>query len=94
MTFAFYIRSEQELNAFKEWQDSMKEIYHGNWLFTSMETKPSYMSSKNFSSNSRKLQGMPEMLEQSKAGLVASSSGAHTLSIDKTGSDLTMIDGF
>ena len=48
MTFAFYIRSAEEFVQFKIWHDQQKKIFDEFWLFSAMETKPTFMKKAAF----------------------------------------------
>ena len=43
MTFGFYLRNAAEMVALREWNEVMRQNYGEFWLFSAMESKPSFM---------------------------------------------------
>jgi hypothetical protein len=44
--FAFLLRKESDFIEFKEFLNAGKRRHKGNWLFSTMDTKPEYMKSR------------------------------------------------
>jgi len=43
MTFCFYVRTHEEYKDFENFMEDGKKKFKDDWIFSSMETKPSYM---------------------------------------------------
>lgn len=64
VTFAIYLRNQNDLTNFQSWQQLMKEQFGELWLFSSMERKPAFMKPGNFKvRDAREAAGVQESFE-------------------------------
>lgn len=61
MTFCFYLRTHEDYRKFELFMEQGKQQFMDEWIFSTMETKPSYMKKQKSSPNMKEKEGFDDL---------------------------------